>query len=71
KLVEFYPSPGFLEEKMTIFLATGLTEGEAQPMDDERIEKKWFSKKELAAMIRANKIVDSKTMIGFLHWAKL
>src|ERR1700679_3431752 len=36
KLTAFYPSPGFVQEKMTIFLATGLTQGEAQPMDDER-----------------------------------
>jgi ADP-ribose pyrophosphatase len=71
KLAEFYPSPGYVSEKMTIFLATGLTEGEAQPMDDERIEKRWFSKKELTEWIRRNKIVDAKTMIGFLHWAKL
>jgi ADP-ribose pyrophosphatase len=71
KLAEFYPSPGYVSEKMTIFLATGLTEGEAHPMDDERIEKRWFSKKELAEWIRKNKIVDAKTMIGFLHWAKL
>ena len=71
KLAEFYPSPGYVEEKMTIYLATGLTEGEAQPMDDERIEKKWFSKKELASLIRKNKIVDAKTMIAFLHWARL
>ena len=28
---------------MTIFLATGLTQGEAQPMEDERIETRWFS----------------------------
>ena len=71
KLVEFYPSPGYVAEKMTIFLATGLTEGEAQPMEDERIEKRWLSKKELTEWIRKNKIVDAKTMIGFLHWAKL
>jgi ADP-ribose pyrophosphatase len=71
KLVEFYPSPGYVAEKMTIFLATGLTEGKAQPMDDERIEKRWFAKKELTEWISKNKIVDAKTMIGFLHWAKL
>ena len=29
KLAEFYPSPGFLAEKMTIYLATDLTAGEA------------------------------------------
>ncbi len=43
KLAEFYPSPGFLAEKMTIFLATGLTAGTAKPMEDERIEARWFT----------------------------
>ena len=43
KLVTFYPSPGYVAEKMTIFLATGLTAGEATPMDDERIETRWFT----------------------------
>lgn len=71
KLVTFFPSPGYVAEKMTIYLATELTEGEAHPMDDERIEKKWFAKKELAEMIRENKIVDGKTMLGYLFWAKL
>ena len=71
KLTAFYPSPGFVQEKMTIFLATGLTQGEAHPMDDERIETRWFAKKELAEMIRKNRISDAKTMIAFLHWAKL
>jgi ADP-ribose pyrophosphatase len=71
KLTSFYPSPGFVQEKMTIFLATGLTQGESHPMDDERIETRWFAKKELADMIRENRIFDGKTMIAFLHWAKL
>jgi ADP-ribose pyrophosphatase len=68
KLVAFYPSPGFVAEKMTIFLATGLTAGEATPMDDERIETRWYPRKELAAMIRAGKIEDAKTIIGFYTW---
>jgi ADP-ribose pyrophosphatase len=71
KLTTFYPSPGYVEEKMTIFLATDLTHGEAQPMEDERIETQWFTKKELRKMIASNKILDAKTMIGFLHWARL
>ena len=28
---------------MTIFLATDLTAGQATPMDDERIETRWFT----------------------------
>jgi len=71
KLTTFYPSPGFVEEKMSIFLATGLTQGEAQPMADERIETRWFTKKEMKEWIRKNRIVDAKTMIGYLHWARL
>jgi ADP-ribose pyrophosphatase len=71
KLTTFYPSPGYVEEKMTIYLAKDLTQGDSHPMDDERIEAKWFTKKELTEAIRKNKIVDAKTMIAFLYWAKL
>ena len=71
KLVSFYPSPGYVEEIMTIFLATDLTQGKAQPMEDERIETRWFKKKEVRDMLRANEIIDAKTMIGFLYWDRL
>ena len=68
KLVSFYPSPGYIGEKMTIFLATDLTEGEAQPMEDERIECRWFSSAEIDRMLKSETIVDGKTMIGYLTW---
>ena len=68
KLISFYPSPGYVSEKMTIFLATDLTAGEARPMEDERIQTRWFSVKQVEQMIRSNKIQDGKTIIGFLFW---
>ena len=68
KLVSFFPSPGFVAERMTIFVATGLTAGTATPMDDERIETRWYTRKELAEMIRTGKIEDGKTIIGFHRW---
>jgi ADP-ribose pyrophosphatase len=71
KLAMFYPSPGFVAEKMTIFLATGLTEGRATPMEDERIEARWFTAKEIEQSIRSGKIVDGKTMLGYLTWKNL
>lgn len=71
KLNVFFPSPGFLTEKMTIYLATGLTKGEAQPMDDERIETRWFTSKKIKAAIDAGEIVDAKTMLGYFHWKRL
>lgn len=71
KLISFYPSPGYVSEKMTIFLATDLTAGDAQPMDDERIECRWFRAGEVQRMIRANRIPDAKTIIGFFAWKAL
>ena len=70
KLASYYASPGFVQERMTIFLAEDLTEGEATPMDDERIETRWFKRKELAEMIDEGKIEDGKTLIGFLTWRR-
>ncbi len=68
KLTSFWPSPGYVAEKMTIFLATDLTAGEQQPMDDERIEIKWFAKRELSEAIRSGQVADAKTMIGYYSW---
>ena len=68
KLASFFASPGFVQERMTIFLATDLTAGTATPMDDERIEARWFTSKELADLNREGKIEDAKTMIGFMTW---
>lgn len=68
KLASFWPSPGYAAEKMTIFLATDLKAGEQEPMDDERIEIQWFSKRELSEAIRAGTIADAKTIIGYYSW---
>jgi ADP-ribose diphosphatase len=70
KLAEFFPSPGFLSEKMTIYLATGLTAGEATPMDDERIDARWFTARQVDDMVQAGKILDAKTNLGFLKWKR-
>jgi ADP-ribose pyrophosphatase len=70
KIGEFYPSPGFLSEKMTVYLATQLTAGEAQPMEDERIVTRWFTARQMDDMIRTGKILDAKTNIGFLRWKR-
>jgi len=71
KLISFYPSPGYVGEKMTIFLATGLTPGPPHPMDDEHIESRWFPAQQVERMIRANEIQDGKTIIGYFLWKYL
>ncbi|MBV9771949.1 MAG: NUDIX hydrolase [Bryobacterales bacterium] len=70
KVVSFFPSPGFLTEKMTIFFATGLTAGEAKPMEDERIETRWFTAKEIETAIETGEILDAKTMLGYFFWKR-
>ena len=71
KLVSFYASPGYVQERMTIFLATDLKAGEATPMEDERIEAKWFKAKEVRQMIEDGEIEDAKTMLGYYRWKAL
>ena len=70
KLAAWWPSPGFLAEKMYLYQATGLTPGKANPMEDERIEMRWFKKKELDKLIQAGKIEDGKTLLAFLIWRR-
>jgi len=64
KIAEFYPSPGFLSEKMTIYLAEGIRTGAARPESDERIETRWFTPRECREMIRSGQICDAKTLVG-------
>lgn len=70
ELASYFASPGFLQERMTVFLAEDLTEGEQEPMDDERIEMKWFEPAELDRMIREREVQDGKTLVGYLTWQR-
>ena len=65
----FYPSPGFCDEVMHFFKATGLRtrsadEDEAHQDEDEDIEAGTFSREQVLAMIEAGQIVDMKTRCG-------
>ncbi|MCF6459709.1 NUDIX hydrolase [Clostridium sp. Cult3] len=69
-LFEFYTSPGFSNEKMYLFVAMGLVEGEAEPGNDEYIEVKKIKIEDLMNMVVRGEIVDSKTIIGILYGQK-
>jgi len=68
--LEVFPTPGFLEERMYILLAEGLTAGEATPEEDERIEAQAFTRKEVEKMIERNEIRDAKTIVGVLYYLR-
>lgn len=63
-LLEFYSSPGFSNEKIYLFLADGLVEGEAQPEKDEYIEVTKVKLDDLIDKIFKGEILDSKTIVG-------
>lgn len=65
KLGVFYPSPGFMDERMWLYLAEGLSLATAPCDPDERISLKWFSRSEIGGMIRKNRIVDAKTLLCY------
>jgi ADP-ribose pyrophosphatase len=66
----FYSSPGFLDETMAIYLARGLTAGEAQPEADEAIECVLVPLSQAIAMVLTGKIRDGKTIAGVLWLAQ-
>lgn len=67
-LAHFWASPGYVDEQMNLFLALDLAEGKQEPMEDERIEIRWFGKDELLDMIRRGEVKDGKTIIGYFLW---
>ena len=66
--LDFFPTPGFLEEKMFILLAEDLTEGIARPEEDEKIESRAYDREELEQMIQKRIIRDGKTIAGLLYY---
>jgi ADP-ribose pyrophosphatase len=69
-LIRYYASPGFLGEWMQIFLAEGLTLGDAEPEDDERIDLFLISLSELLRLIDDGVILDGKTLVGVQFYAR-
>jgi ADP-ribose pyrophosphatase len=63
-LTEFYVSPGFLTEKMFVFLATGLAEVGQKLEADELIDLERLSFDEAFDLIRNGGIEDAKTIAG-------
>jgi len=68
--LEFFPTPGFLEEKMYLLLAEGLTPGIAEPEDDERIVARAYTGKQAGQMIRKGQLRDAKTIAGVLYYLR-
>lgn len=65
----FYPSPGFLDETMTVYLAQGLKAGRAQPEADELISTRLFPLSTALRMALCGAIRDGKTLAALFWFA--
>src|SRR6266849_5982895 len=68
--LDVFPTPGFLEERMFILLAEGLTAGEAEPEEYEKIISRAYDSKQLEEMIRTGKLRDAKSIAGILYYLR-
>ena len=66
KLTEFYVSPGFLDEKMHVYLATKMTESEQNLDDDEILTTVRITFDDAFAKIVSGEIEDAKSMVGLI-----
>ena len=66
KLTEFYVSPGFLTEKMHVFLATELAESTQNLDEDEIVEIVRIPLTEALKMTQDGRIEDAKTIVGLI-----
>lgn len=66
RILKFYASPGFVAETMSVFLATGLQAGEAQPEEDEVIYKRLVPIATAVRMAVKGTIRDAKTISSVL-----
>ena len=66
KLLSFFSTPGFCNERLTLFLAQDLEERSKNEDDDEFIQVKSLKISEVLKMIKGNVIKDAKTIIGIL-----
>jgi ADP-ribose pyrophosphatase len=66
RILHFYASPGFVAETMSVYLATGLHAGPAQPEEDEVIYKKFVALAAAVKMVLGGTIRDAKTISSVL-----
>ena len=66
RLGAMFPTPGYCDEQMVFFRVSGLAEGTepAAVDEDEDIEARTFTVREVRDMIRRGEIVDMKTIVG-------
>ncbi|EIK0278969.1 NUDIX hydrolase [Staphylococcus pseudintermedius] len=64
---EVYGTPGFSNEKISVYFADNLVEGKVNLEEDEFVEKVLYSLDDVKKAVEARTIEDAKTFIAFQH----
>ncbi|EPQ9625769.1 NUDIX hydrolase [Staphylococcus pseudintermedius] len=64
---EVYGTPGFSNEKISVYFADNLVEGKVNLDEDEFVEKVLYSLDDVKKAVEAHTIEDAKTFIAFQH----
>ncbi|MEH7954394.1 NUDIX hydrolase [Staphylococcus pseudintermedius] len=64
---EVYGTPGFSNEKISVYFADNLVEGKVKLDEDEFVEKVLYSLDDVKKAVEARTIEDAKTFIAFQH----
>jgi ADP-ribose pyrophosphatase len=68
KLITFFSTPGFCNERLTLFLAEDLEKRNKNENADEFIKVELIKPNEALKLVRENIIKDAKTIIGILYF---
>ena len=68
-LITLYTTPGFTDEKIHLFMATGLSTGETKHEVDEFLDLQPMPLSRALGMVERGEIQDAKTIIGLLFAA--
>lgn len=69
RLTTIYTTPGFTDERIHLFMATGLTTGDTAHEEHEFISIERFTLSQALEMIERGEIMDGKTVCGLLFAA--
>lgn len=67
RLTTFYTTPGFTNEKIHLFMAVGLKEGEHRREHDEFMEVHTFQWSKVWQMMESGEICDGKTLLALFY----
>ena len=65
---KLYPSPGYTDEVIHLYMALNAAQGEQNPDEDEFVSVEWLDETTVKAMLRNCEIEDAKTVAALSHY---